>query len=145
MCTIWHIIAEIESKKAIHICCSDAFSGVTIFPGATTWEEEAHEWATGAQMSTGGAGPGGHATQPRLPLEAPILSIFVPDWPSWPKKFYIKTPWGVHSRRRWRNTKPRVKHCRSHLRSLLQPLQHHQHCHHDEEGVVHLWAMSLWK
>jgi hypothetical protein len=28
---------------------------------------------------------------------------------------------------------------------LLQPLQHHQHRHHDEEGVVHIWTMGLWQ
>jgi hypothetical protein len=30
-------------------------------------------------------------------------------------------------------------------RSLLQPLRHHQHRQHDEEGVVHLWTMGLWQ
>jgi hypothetical protein len=32
----------------------------------------------------------------------------------------------------------RGKRCRGRPRLLLQPLRHHQHRHHNEEGVVHL-------
>jgi hypothetical protein len=132
------------------------FSGITIFTWEPTWEEEAHEWANKAQTSTGGTGPRpGRATWSRLTYVALMSFIFIPNWPSWCKKSYVKTPRGVPSRRWWKNMKPRNrgctcedwrgKRCRSHPWSLLQPLQHHQHRHHDEEGEVHLWTMSLWQ
>jgi hypothetical protein len=81
-------------------------------------------------------------------------SVSVLEFSVWPKKFYRKTPRDVLMRRRQRNMKPRNrgcsskdwrgKHSQSHLRSLLQPLQHHQYRQHDEEGVVYLWTMGLW-
>jgi hypothetical protein len=100
-----------------------------------------------AQTSTGGVGPRpGHATLARFCLEPPMPSIMISDWWALPKNPYIKTPWGLLARRRRRNTKPQNRgwtcedwgRFRSHPRSLLQDLQHHQHRHHDEEGVVHL-------
>jgi hypothetical protein len=82
-------------------------------------------------------------------------SVLIPGWRGQPKNPYIKTPWGVLMKGRWRNTKPRNrgctcedwrgKRCRIHPRLLLQPLQHHKHRHHDKEGVVHLWTMGLWQ
>jgi hypothetical protein len=64
------------------------------------------------QRRPGGAclGPG-CATQARLSLKAPMLSIFIFWRSSWPKNAYIKTPLGVPERRRWRNTKHRNGGC----------------------------------
>jgi hypothetical protein len=66
-------------------------------------------------------------------------------------KVLYKDPRSVLARRQRRNMKLRNsgyssedwrgKCCQSCPRSLLQPLQHHQHRHHDEEGLVHLWTM----
>jgi hypothetical protein len=77
-------------------------------PGAQEVNEVGHE----AQMSIGGMGPRlGHATQCHFVIEAPLSSIFIPGSLAWPKNDYIKTPWGVPLRRRWRNMKHRNRGC----------------------------------
>jgi hypothetical protein len=88
---------------------------------------------------------GPRATEARLSLVAPMQNVLISDWHGWPKNPYVKTPWDILMRRRWRNTTPwnrgytcedwREKHCQSYSRSLLQ---HLQHLHHDEEGAIHL-------
>jgi hypothetical protein len=86
---------------------TEAFSNMNSFIWGATWEEEVQEWATRAQMSTGGMGPSaGHATHARLALVPPVSSVFALDCSAWPKKFYIKTPQSVLMRRRRINTKP---------------------------------------
>jgi hypothetical protein len=126
------------------------------FPLEGIWGEEAHEWVNKDQTSLGGAGPSSSCTtSAHLAVVALKSSILISDWRGWPKKPYIKTPRGVLVRRQRRNTKPwnrgctyedwRGKCCRSRPRSLLQPLQHHQHRQHNEERVVHLCTMGLWQ
>jgi hypothetical protein len=119
-------------------------SGVNVLSREESRAQEVNEGGHEAQTILGGTGPWrSRATQVRLVLEPPMSSMFVSDCSAWPKNAYIKTPQGVLSRRGWTNTKlrnigysskdRREKHCRSHLQSLLQPLQHQQHRHHHVE------------
>jgi hypothetical protein len=90
-CIFLHFRDLLELKQ------SEPFSGVIIFPRATKCDEEAHEGAHEVQMIPGGVGLG-HTSQVYFAVVALISSVFVPDWLSWPKKSYIKTPevfpWG---------------------------------------------------
>jgi hypothetical protein len=96
----------------------------------------------------------GHATHARLPLERPMSSMLILDWRAWPTNNYIKTPEPFSEEAAEKHTNHEIdaelqrlegEHWRSRTRSHLHPLQHHQHRHHDEEGVVHLWTMDLWQ
>jgi hypothetical protein len=91
----------------------------------------------------------------RSPLVAPMSSIFVPMDSSWPKTDYIKGPPTGHKGERHQNTKTRNRSLGDEdrrgktparcCRCDLHPLQWLYLCHHDEEGVVHLWTMGLWQ
>jgi hypothetical protein len=97
----------------------------------------------------------GCATHARLLLERLMTFVLISDWRACPKNPYIETPRGILARSRRRNMKPqnrgwtyknwRGKRCQSCPRPHLQPLQHHQHRHYDEDGVVYLWTMGLWR
>jgi hypothetical protein len=129
------------------------FLGVNILSREAAMDQEINERGHGAQTRLGGAGPRpSHATQVHLDLRPPMSSIFILDQSAWPQNAYIKTPRGVPLRRRRRKTKQRNRGCSMKIwggnaaiaaRPLLQPLWNHQHHHHDEDGVVHLWTMGL--
>jgi hypothetical protein len=91
----------------------------------------------------------------RSPLVALILSIFVSMNLSWPKTDYIKgAPAGREEERR-QNIETRNRSLgdqRLEGKTLagccrwdLHPLRWLYLCHHDEEGVVHLWTTGLWQ
>jgi hypothetical protein len=88
-------------------------------------------------------------------LVAPMPSIFVLMDSSWPKTIYKKGAPAGHERERCRNTKTwnrslgdqrlEGKTPVGHCWCDLHPLQRLYLCHHDEEGVVHLWTTGLWQ
>jgi hypothetical protein len=87
-------------------------------------------------------------------LVAPMPSIFVSLDSSWPKTDYIKGPPAGREREHRRNIetwnmslgdqRSEGKTPAGLCRCDLHPLWRLYLCHHDEEGVVHLWTMSLW-
>jgi hypothetical protein len=139
-CVFWHF------RNLPELQLTWDFLFVNIWSQEAPRAQEVNEVGHEAQKSTCGmVTMPDHTTYACLALEPPMSSVFISYRLAWPKNVYRKTPQSVLVRRWWRNTKPRNrgcfsedwrgKHCRSCPRSLLQPLQHHQH-HQDWRGSI---------
>ena len=103
-------------------------------------------------------GPRGLCTWPRGPtnlaLDALLPSIFSQPTSSWPKTDYKNSPL-TFSRTSAAETQKHRKRdlelqigggkLRRGAAGVVHLLHRHLHRLHDEEGVVHLWTMGLWK